>query len=268
MRISDCRYDRDRLRLAVAFRLIAHEARTQTIRHCTGLSGDRIRKLYRHYMQGLPGAACPSSTRQVATPDVLLQQVRGTRAAGGHAGLHALLLRASRTGRSACPAPRSRKSRGSATCTRRSCASVPPPPSASSTPGTLDRCSVTATSTCWQAAQTAAHCGSGTRSRCFPDVCAAAGCRCCPTCRRRIARLRVPPGSHALASPERIRRTVPRPRRSPAQGRGLRRGRRDGPAEPARTGVALTQPGAPGCRRLVGRARRGAARVSPLREGR
>jgi hypothetical protein len=55
MRISDCRYDRDRLRLAVAFRLIAHEARTQTIRHCTGLSGDRIRKLYRHYMQGLPG---------------------------------------------------------------------------------------------------------------------------------------------------------------------------------------------------------------------
>jgi hypothetical protein len=49
MRITDCRYDRDRLRLEVACRLIAHEARTQTIRHCTGLSGDRIRKLYRHY---------------------------------------------------------------------------------------------------------------------------------------------------------------------------------------------------------------------------
>jgi len=49
MRITDCRYDRDRLRLAVAYRLIAHEARTHTIRHCTGLSGDRIRKLYRHY---------------------------------------------------------------------------------------------------------------------------------------------------------------------------------------------------------------------------
>jgi hypothetical protein len=55
MRITDCRYDRDRLRLAVAYRLIAHEARTQTIRQCTGLSGDRIRKLYRHYMHGLPG---------------------------------------------------------------------------------------------------------------------------------------------------------------------------------------------------------------------
>jgi hypothetical protein len=55
MRITDCRYDRDRLRLTVAYRLIAHEARTQTIRHCTGLSGDRIRKLYRHYLQVLPG---------------------------------------------------------------------------------------------------------------------------------------------------------------------------------------------------------------------
>lgn len=49
MRITDCRYDRDRLRLAVAYRLIAHEARTHTIRYCTGLSGDRIRKLYRNY---------------------------------------------------------------------------------------------------------------------------------------------------------------------------------------------------------------------------
>jgi len=55
MRITDCRYDRDRLKLAVAYRLIAHEARTHTIRHCTGLSGDRIRKLYRHYALNSPG---------------------------------------------------------------------------------------------------------------------------------------------------------------------------------------------------------------------
>ena len=55
MRITDCRYDRDRLRLAVAYRLIAHEARTHTIRHCTGLSGDRIRKLYRNYPADVPG---------------------------------------------------------------------------------------------------------------------------------------------------------------------------------------------------------------------
>lgn len=51
MRITDSRYDRDRLRLTVACRLIRHEARTHTIRQCTGLSGDRIRKLYRSYMQ-------------------------------------------------------------------------------------------------------------------------------------------------------------------------------------------------------------------------
>ena len=55
MRISDSRYDRDRLRLTVAYRLIRHEARTHTIRHCTGLSGDRIRKLYRNYPQGPAG---------------------------------------------------------------------------------------------------------------------------------------------------------------------------------------------------------------------
>jgi len=54
MRITDCRYDRDRLRLTVAYRLICHEARTHTIRQCTGLSGDRIRKLYRNYLQGRP----------------------------------------------------------------------------------------------------------------------------------------------------------------------------------------------------------------------
>lgn len=55
MRITDSRYDRDRVRLAVAFRLIAHQARTRTIRLCTGLSADRIRKLYRTYPQGTDG---------------------------------------------------------------------------------------------------------------------------------------------------------------------------------------------------------------------
>lgn len=54
MRITDSRYDRDRQRLAIAYRLIGHEARTQTIRQATGLSGDRIRKLYRDYFKGQP----------------------------------------------------------------------------------------------------------------------------------------------------------------------------------------------------------------------
>jgi Flagellar transcriptional activator (FlhC) len=55
MRISEDRYDRDRQRLELALRFLTHEARTQTIRHWTGLSGDRIRKLYRSY---LGRAAC------------------------------------------------------------------------------------------------------------------------------------------------------------------------------------------------------------------
>jgi hypothetical protein len=50
MRVSDDRYTRDRLRLDLALRLIRHEARTFTIRQWTGLSDDRIRKLYRSYV--------------------------------------------------------------------------------------------------------------------------------------------------------------------------------------------------------------------------
>ena len=49
MRVSDHRYSRDRLRLDLALRFIRHEARTRTIRAWTGLTDDRIRKLYRSY---------------------------------------------------------------------------------------------------------------------------------------------------------------------------------------------------------------------------
>ena len=55
MRISEDRYDRDRQRLELALRFLTHEARTQTIRAWTGLSDDRIRKLYRSYLRS---AAC------------------------------------------------------------------------------------------------------------------------------------------------------------------------------------------------------------------
>ena len=54
MRISDDRYSRDRLRLDLALRFIRHEARTQTIRTWTGLTDDRIRKLYRSYLMESP----------------------------------------------------------------------------------------------------------------------------------------------------------------------------------------------------------------------
>jgi hypothetical protein len=50
MRISEDRYSRERVRLQLALRFLEHEARTQTIRAWTGLSDDRIRKLYRSYM--------------------------------------------------------------------------------------------------------------------------------------------------------------------------------------------------------------------------
>lgn len=50
MRISDDRYNRERLSLDLALRFLRHEARTQTIRTWTGLSDDRIRNLYRSYM--------------------------------------------------------------------------------------------------------------------------------------------------------------------------------------------------------------------------
>ena len=54
MRISDDRYSRDRLRLDLALRFMRHEARTHTIRKWTGLTDDRIRKLYRAYLTELP----------------------------------------------------------------------------------------------------------------------------------------------------------------------------------------------------------------------
>jgi hypothetical protein len=52
MRISDDRYSRDRMRIDVAVRFIHLEARTHTIRQWTGLTNDRIRKLFRAYVQG------------------------------------------------------------------------------------------------------------------------------------------------------------------------------------------------------------------------
>src|SRR6202035_1176967 len=50
MRISDDRYNRDRLRFDLALRMMQHGARTATIRIWTGLSDDRIRKLFRAYL--------------------------------------------------------------------------------------------------------------------------------------------------------------------------------------------------------------------------
>lgn len=49
MHISNDRYFRERQRHDLALRMIRHEARTCTIRSCTGLTDDRIRRLYKLY---------------------------------------------------------------------------------------------------------------------------------------------------------------------------------------------------------------------------
>jgi Flagellar transcriptional activator (FlhC) len=50
MRMFDDRYSRERRRFEIALRFIQFEARTHTIRAWTGLTDDRIRKLYRSYL--------------------------------------------------------------------------------------------------------------------------------------------------------------------------------------------------------------------------
>lgn len=51
MRFTDDRYAGERRQFELALRMIRHEARTRTIRECTGLSDDRIRKLYATYFR-------------------------------------------------------------------------------------------------------------------------------------------------------------------------------------------------------------------------
>jgi len=51
MRLTDDRYASERMQFELAFRMIGHEARTLTIKQCTGLSDDRIRKIFSTYFQ-------------------------------------------------------------------------------------------------------------------------------------------------------------------------------------------------------------------------
>ena len=51
MRLTDDRYATEKTQFELALRMIRHEARTRTIRACTGLSDDRIRKLYGTYFR-------------------------------------------------------------------------------------------------------------------------------------------------------------------------------------------------------------------------
>ncbi len=51
MRLTDDRYAGEKSQFELAIRMIGHEARTRTIRECTGLSDDRIRKVYATYFR-------------------------------------------------------------------------------------------------------------------------------------------------------------------------------------------------------------------------
>lgn len=70
MRFTDDRYASERSQFELALRMIRHEARTRTIRECTGLSDDRIRKLYATYFRNARGRKVRrrrgKSPRQVA----------------------------------------------------------------------------------------------------------------------------------------------------------------------------------------------------------
>lgn len=68
MNISNARYFHDRQRHDLALRMIRHEARTQTIRRCTGLSDDRIRRLYRTYVDSTVEEQLPVRRRRGKAP--------------------------------------------------------------------------------------------------------------------------------------------------------------------------------------------------------
>lgn len=55
MSTTSVRYQREKGQIELALRMIAYEARTHTIRGCTGLSDDRIRRLYTTYFKDTNG---------------------------------------------------------------------------------------------------------------------------------------------------------------------------------------------------------------------
>ena len=78
MHISNERYFNERQRHDLALRMIRHEARTCTIRSCTGLTDDRIRRLYKTYASHMPSA--PVRRRRGKSPRQVAFFVRNARA--------------------------------------------------------------------------------------------------------------------------------------------------------------------------------------------
>lgn len=76
MRLTDDRYASERGQFELALRMIGHEARTGTIKDCTGLSDDRIRKLYTTYFRD-PG--CDIRRRRGKSPQQVTLFVKNPR---------------------------------------------------------------------------------------------------------------------------------------------------------------------------------------------
>jgi hypothetical protein len=89
MRISESRYEREQQQLAVALRFLEHEARTQTIRAWTGLTDDRIRRLYSAY---LVAAGSPAVRHRGKSPQQAAYFWRTPRVRQEAAWLASLLL--------------------------------------------------------------------------------------------------------------------------------------------------------------------------------
>jgi len=108
MRISDDRYSRDRQRLDIAMQFIRHEARTRTIRQWTGLSDDRIRKLYRSYLQGGGRNVTRHRGKSPQQATYFMRSIRMRQEASALAGLCCLLglLEPGRDGQRGAATPR------------------------------------------------------------------------------------------------------------------------------------------------------------------
>ena len=78
MDIDNDSYCNERSRNDLALRMIRHEARTCTIRECTGLTDDRIRRLYKSYAHELSEA--PVRRHRGKSPRQVTFFVRNTRA--------------------------------------------------------------------------------------------------------------------------------------------------------------------------------------------
>ncbi len=91
MRITEDRYNRDLQRFDLALRMIRHEARTCTIRTWTGLTDDRIRKLYRSYSEDLGHAVKRRRGKSPSRVGCFVKNLEARRHAAALGALYAIL---------------------------------------------------------------------------------------------------------------------------------------------------------------------------------